>query len=150
MSNIVSLDAARYYAVFLVDTSEVFASLASETAHHQDFQGVLALDPEGAGSGVFGMTSYKLVDVIIVVFHIRFFNVHRLKTNVCSFLYKQERHVYLPFHMVLIQDRILCKYIVEHKQQQDEVRIFSTLQPLASISFLSHRMPCSRVSVWRY
>ena len=73
MSNIVSLDAARYYAVFLVDTSEVLASLASETAHHQDFQRVLALDSEGAGSSVFGMTSYKLVDVIIVVFHIRFF-----------------------------------------------------------------------------
>ena len=69
MSNIVSLDAARYYAIFLVDTSEVFASLASETAHHQDFQGVLALDSEGAGSRVFGMTSYKLIDVIIVVFH---------------------------------------------------------------------------------
>lgn len=34
MSNIVSLDAARYYAIFLVDTSEVLASLASETAHH--------------------------------------------------------------------------------------------------------------------
>lgn len=73
MSNIVSLDAARYYVIFLVDTSEVLASLASETAHHQDFQGVLALDSEGAGSGVFGMTAYKLVDVIIVVFHIRFF-----------------------------------------------------------------------------
>ena len=73
MSNIVLLDAARYYAIFLVDTSEVLASLASETAHHQVFQGVLALDPEGAGSGVFGMTAYKLVDVIIVVFHIRFF-----------------------------------------------------------------------------
>ena len=69
MSNIVSLDAARYYAIFLVDTSEVFASLASETAHHQDFQGVLALDSEGAGSCVFGMTSHKLIDVIIVVFH---------------------------------------------------------------------------------
>ena len=69
MSNIVSLDAARYYAIFLVDTSEVLASLASETAHHQDFQGVLALDSEGAGSCVFGMTSYKLIDVIIVVFH---------------------------------------------------------------------------------
>ena len=116
MSNIVSLDAARYYAIFLVDTTEVFASLASETAYHQDFQRVLTLDSEGAGSCVFGMTSYNLVDVIIVVFHIRFFNVHRLKTNVCSFLYKQERHVYLPFHMILIQDRILCKYIVEHKQ----------------------------------
>lgn len=73
MSNIVLLDAARYYAIFLVDTSEVLASLASETAHHQDFQRVLALDSEGAGSSVFGMTSYKLVDVIIVVFHIRFF-----------------------------------------------------------------------------
>lgn len=72
MSNIVSLDAARYYAIFLVDTSEVFASLASETANHQNFQRVLALDSEGAGSSVFGMTSYKLVDVIIVVFHIRF------------------------------------------------------------------------------
>ena len=69
MSNIVSLDAARYYAIFLVDTSEVFASLASETAHHQDFQGVLDLDSEGAGSCVFGLTSYKLIDVIIVVFH---------------------------------------------------------------------------------
>lgn len=72
MSNIVSLDAARYDAVFFVDTSEEFTSLASETAHHQDFQCVLALDSEGAGSSVFGMTSYKLVDVIIVVFHIRF------------------------------------------------------------------------------
>lgn len=69
MSNIVSLDAARYYAIFLVDTSEVFASLASETAHHQDFQGVLALGSEGAGSGVFGMTSYKLIDDIFWVFH---------------------------------------------------------------------------------
>ena len=69
MSNIVSLDAARYYAVFLVDTSEVFASLASKTAHHQNFQGVLALDSEGAWSCVFGMTSYKLIYVIIVVFH---------------------------------------------------------------------------------
>lgn len=73
MGNIVSLDAARYYAIFLVDTSEVFASLASETAHHQDFQRVLVLDSEWAGSCVFGMTSYKLVDVIIGVFHIRFF-----------------------------------------------------------------------------
>lgn len=69
MSNIVSLDAARYYAIFLVDTSEVFASLASETASHQNFQRVLALDSEWAGSCVFGMTSYKLVDVIIGVFH---------------------------------------------------------------------------------
>lgn len=69
MSTIVSLDAARYDAVFFVDTSEVFASLASETAYHQDFQRVLTLDSEGAGSSVFGMTSYKLVDVIIVVFH---------------------------------------------------------------------------------
>ena len=68
MSNIVSLNAARYYAIFLVDTSEVFASLASETAHHQDFQGVLAVDSEGAGSNVFGMTSYKLIDDIFWVF----------------------------------------------------------------------------------
>lgn len=81
MSNIVSLDAARYDAIFLVDTSEVFASLASETAHHHDFQGVLALDSEGAGSGVFGMTSYKLVDVIFWVFHI--LSTH----NKLSFLY---------------------------------------------------------------
>ena len=88
MSNIVSLDAARYYAIFLVDTSEVFASLASETAHHQDFQVVLALDSEGAGSGVFGMTSYKLIDVIVGIFHSLILYVHRLKTNVCSFLYK--------------------------------------------------------------
>ena len=69
MSNIVSLDAARYYAIFLVDTSEVLASLASETAHHQDFQGVLSSDSEGAGSRVFGMTSYKLIDDIFWVFH---------------------------------------------------------------------------------
>lgn len=81
MSNIVSLDAARYDAIFLVDTSEVFASLASETAHHHDFQGVLALDSEGAGSCVFGMTSYKLVDVIFWVFHI--LSTH----NKLSFLY---------------------------------------------------------------
>lgn len=73
MSNIVLLDAARYYAIFLVDTSEVLASLASETANHQDFEGVLALGSEWAGGSVFGMTSYKLVDVIVVVFHIRFF-----------------------------------------------------------------------------
>lgn len=136
MSNIVLLDAARYYAIFLVDTSEVLASLASETAHHQDFQGVFALDSEGAGSDVLEVPTDKFVNGIVIVFHIRFFfNVHRLKTNVCSFLYKRERHVYLPFHMILIQDRILCKYIVEHKLQQDEVRFFSTLQPLASISF---------------
>ena len=65
----VLLDAARYYAIFLVDTSEVLASLASETAHHQDFQGVLALYSEGAGSSVFGMTSYRLIDDIFWVFH---------------------------------------------------------------------------------
>lgn len=75
MSNIVSLDAARYYAIFLVDTSEVFASLASETAHHQDFQGVLAVDSEGAGSRVFGMTSYKLIDDIFWVFHFLLFEI---------------------------------------------------------------------------
>lgn len=75
MSNIISLDAARYYAIFLVDTSEVFASLASETAYHQDFQGVLALDSEGAGSCVFGMTSYKLVDDIFWVFHFLLFEI---------------------------------------------------------------------------
>ena len=69
MSNIVSLDAARYYAIFFVDTSEVLASLASETANHQDFQGVLAVDSEWAGSNVFGMTSYKLIDDIFWVFH---------------------------------------------------------------------------------
>lgn len=89
MSNIVLLDAARYYAIFLVDTSEVLASLASETAHHQDFQGVFALDSEGAGSDVLEVPTDKFVNGIVIVFHIRFFfNVHRLKTNVCSFLYK--------------------------------------------------------------
>lgn len=73
MSNIVSLDAARYYAIFLVDTSEVFASLASETAHHQDFQGVLALDSEWAGSDVLEVPTDKFVNGIVIVFHIRFF-----------------------------------------------------------------------------
>lgn len=73
MSNIVSLDAARYYAIFLVDTSEVLASLASETAHHQDFQRVLALDSGGAGSDVFEVPTDKFVNGIVIVFHIRFF-----------------------------------------------------------------------------
>lgn len=73
MSNIVSLDAARYYAIFLVDTSEVFASLASETAHHQDFQGVLALDSERAGSDVLEVPTDKFVNGIVIVFHIRMF-----------------------------------------------------------------------------
>ncbi len=75
MSNIVSLDAARYDAVFFVDTSEVFASLASETAYHKDFQRVLTLDSEGAGSSVFGMTSYKLIDDIFWVFHFLLFEI---------------------------------------------------------------------------
>lgn len=88
MSNIVSLDAARYYAIFLVDTSEVLASLASETANHQDFQGVLALDSEGAGSDVLEVPTDKFVNGIVIVFHIQILNVHRLKINVCSFLYK--------------------------------------------------------------
>ena len=150
MSNIVSLDAARYYAIFLVDTSEVFASLASKATYHQDFMGVLALNAEWAESDVFEVPTDIFVDIIFGIFHWLLLYNSRLLTNVCSFLYKRERHVYLPFHMILIQDRILCKYIVEHKQQQDEVRFFSTLQPLASISFLSHRMPYSRVSAWRY
>lgn len=86
MSNIVLLDAARYYAIFLVDTSEVLASLTSETAHHQDFQDVLALDSEGAGSSVFGMTSYKLIDDIFWVFH--FFLLFEISDIVFPFVKK--------------------------------------------------------------
>lgn len=73
MSNIVLLDAARYYAIFLVDTSEVLTSLASETAHHQDFLRVLALDSEGAWSDVLEVPTDKFVNGIVIVFHIRFF-----------------------------------------------------------------------------
>lgn len=81
MSNIVSLDAARYDAVFFVDTSEVFASLASETAHHQDFQRVLTFNAEWAGCGVLEVPTDKLVDVIFWIFHI--LSTH----NKLSFLY---------------------------------------------------------------
>lgn len=69
MSNIVSLDAARYYAVFLVDTSEELASLASKASDHQDFSSVLAVYTEWAWSGVLKVPTDKFIDVVFWIFH---------------------------------------------------------------------------------
>ncbi len=58
-----------YDAIFYVDTSEVFASLASKAAYHQYFMGVLALNAEWAWSDVLEVSIDKFIDVKFCIFH---------------------------------------------------------------------------------
>jgi hypothetical protein len=60
---------ARYDAIFCVDTSIVFTSLASKAANHKGLIGVSALNTEWAWSGVLEVATNKFVEIIFWVFH---------------------------------------------------------------------------------
>lgn len=65
---------ARHDAIFCVDTTMVFTSLASKAANHHGLIGVSTLNTEWAWSGVLEVATDKFVEIIFWIFHFASYN----------------------------------------------------------------------------